>query len=128
MANEQVIVVDDDPTNVGLIKMLLEMDGFHVHACTTIDQAIQASAADTSAFIIDCYLARGVSGLDLLTAVRDGNTNANQDTIILMTSGDQRLEDPTMAAGATAFFLKPYSPSNLSTELTKLLNTGAHNG
>lgn len=128
MSKPNVIVVDDDVTNVGLIKMLLEMDGFQATTCDSIASAKDATRPDTDALIIDCYLSRGTNGLDLLTAVRGGHTAAPTDTIIIMTSGDHRLEDEAIEKGATLFMQKPYSPSKLSAALDTLLHEGDSNG
>ena len=42
----KTIVVDDDQTNVGLIKMLLELEGFSVISCTDMAQAVAAADSD----------------------------------------------------------------------------------
>lgn len=124
----KVIVVDDDPTNVGLIKMLLELDGFSITACTDIEEAKAAATEEVSAFIVDCNLARDENGIDLLRDVRGGKTAASEKTVVIMTSGDYRRDEESREAGADRFFLKPYSPGDLSSELSKLLARGTQNG
>lgn len=119
-----VIVVDDDQANITLIKMLLELDGFTVGAYATVDEAKSHAAVDTDAFVVDYYLARGASGLDLLHAVRNGETAAPAQTAFIMTSGDYRREDDALEAGADRFLFKPYPPETLGQEIEKLLNRG----
>lgn len=123
-----VIVVDDDITNVQLLQMLLEFEGFVVTACTTIDEALSASTADTDAYVIDWHLERNVSGLELLRAVRDGQANSAKDSIIIISSGDHRREDEALSAGANYFLLKPYPPDELAVTLKKLLGGGDGSG
>jgi len=123
----QIIVVDDDNTNSSLIKMLLELDGFSVEACEDQKKAENATSPNTKAFVIDCHLARGRSGLDLLRAIRAGETRAKKETAVVITSGDYRQEEESMQSGANLFMLKPYPPNSLSEVLTKLLNEGATN-
>ncbi len=120
----KIIVVDDDQTNVGLLKMLLELEGFEVVSCTDIPQAKTAAASDVKAFLVDCHLARGASGVDLLNDIRKGATDAPKDCVIVMASGDHRLEEPTKAAGANLFLLKPFPPHELSGYLNSLLGEG----
>jgi len=120
----QIIVVDDDNTNSSLIKMLLELDGFSVETCEDQSKAEKAAALDTKAFVIDCHLARGRSGLDLLRAVRAGETNAKKETAVIITSGDYRQEKESLESGANLFMLKPYPPNSLSETLTDLLAKG----
>lgn len=119
-----VIVVDDDPTNAGLLKMLLELDGFKVSSCTDFKEAKEATQSDTKAYVIDCNLARGASGIDILRAIRKSELKSLPTTIVIMTSGDYRLEKETLDAGANQFLLKPYSPDVLSKAITELLLPG----
>lgn len=118
-----IIVVDDDPTNAGLLKMLLELDGYSVSSCADIEQAIDAAKQETAAFVVDVNLARGANGLDLLKQVRQGETAAPSDTVVIMTSGDYRREEESITLGATRFLLKPYAPDVLSTALKELLTS-----
>lgn len=117
----KVLVVDDDLTNVGLTKMLLELDGFTVVACTTLSEVTEAIDENIEAFVIDINLARGESGLDLLHAIRREKTAVSPDTSVIVTSGDQRREADALEAGANRFLLKPYPPESLSKELTRLV-------
>ncbi len=123
----QIIVVDDDNTNSSLIKMLLELDGFRVESCEDQNRAEDVASPDTKAFVIDCHLARGRSGLDLLRAVRAGETKAKKETAVIITSGDYRQEKESMESGANLFLLKPYPPNHLSQVLTEILARGAAN-
>lgn len=108
--------------------MLLELDGFEVTSCADLQETAAATTTDTAAFVIDCNLARGASGIDILRAIRNNNTNAPANAIVIMTSGDFRLEDEAMAAGANHFLLKPYSPDVLSTTLKDMLASGGNRG
>lgn len=123
----QIIVVDDDNTNSSLIKMLLELDGFSVEACEDQEKAEANASSQTKAFVIDCHLARGRSGLDLLRAIRAGETNAVAETAVIITSGDVRREKESITLGADLFLLKPYPPNTLSEAITKILSKGANN-
>lgn len=117
----QIIVVDDDKTNSSLIKMLLELDGYRVSACEDQEKATAAANSETKVFVIDCHLARGRSGLDLLKAIRAGETDANEATAVIVTSGDYRREDESIELGANLFLLKPYPPDTLTQEINKVL-------
>jgi CheY-like chemotaxis protein len=117
-----VILVDDDRTNTTLIKMLLELDGFRVIACPGESQALDASSNGVDVFIIDCNLAQGEDGIELLRAIRSGRTPAAFDCPVVMTSGDDRRSGEAELAGATRFLLKPFSPNSLSELLHTLMS------
>ena len=63
--------------------------------------------------------------MDLLKAIRADNTAAPANTAVIVTSGDYRREDESMALGADHFLLKPYPPNTLSEIITKILSKGA---
>jgi DNA-binding response OmpR family regulator len=105
------------------MKILLEMDGFSVNICPDLNQARQLITADTDAFIIDCNLALGDNGIDMLREIRAGLTAVPSHTPIIMTSGDDRRESEAEESGATQFLLKPYSPNKLSEALTRLIGS-----
>ena len=116
-----VVVVDDDHSSAHLIKMLLELEGFAVKLCISTAEAIRATDAHVSAFVIDYYLADNQNGLVLVQAIRGGQTNAKTQTPIIIVSGDIRRERETVAAGANLFLQKPYSPYALSNHLRTLI-------
>ena len=119
-----IILVDDDRTNTTLIQMLLEMDGFAVVACPDIQKARLAAGNGADAFIIDCNLAHGDDGIELLKSIRVGSTEAEPDVPVIMTSGDDSRGSDANLAGATRFLVKPYSPGTLSAHLSELLGQG----
>lgn len=120
----RIILVDDDRTNTTLIGMLLEMDGFSVVACPDVERARRAAGAGVDAFIIDCNLAHGDDGIELLRSIRVGMSGVDPLVPVIMTSGDDSRSSAAVSAGATRFLVKPYSPGTLSTHLSELLGQG----
>jgi DNA-binding response OmpR family regulator len=122
--NAKIVIVDDDPTNTELARMLLELEGFIVITAATLTAAYAVAAPDIDAFIIDYHLARGEKGIDLLRDIRAGKTGAPHNCISIVSSGDYRSEPDAVEAGATLFLSKPYSIEILVTHLYKLLAEG----
>ena len=116
-----IIIVDDDYNNTKLMSMLLEMDGFKVTVSPNVQQAKNAAVSGVDALVIDVYLSPGVDGIVFLKQIRQGATAIPTDIPVIMTSGDDRKIEAAKEAGATDFLLKPFSPTDLSHELTKLL-------
>lgn len=116
-----IVIVDDDYNNTKLMSMLLEMDGFDVTISPDVKHARDAATSGIDAFVVDCYLTPGEDGIGFLREIRSGATAASPDTPVIMTSGDDRMFEASKEAGATNFLLKPFSPSELSSELSNLL-------
>jgi len=124
----QLIIVDDDPTNTALTKMVLELEGFNVVTTDTLAGAHAAATADIDAFVIDYHLTRGEKGIDLLRDIRAGKTDAPRDCISIISSGDNRRENDALAADATLFLCKPYTIGVLISHLQELLGDGGTDG
>lgn len=116
-----IALVDDDRSNTILIRKLLELDGFEVVVSPDVKRAQNADLKGIDAFVIDCNLAQGDDGIDLLVAIRNGKTAADSNVPVIVTSGDDRRLPEAELAGATRFLIKPYSPSALSAQLSELL-------
>jgi DNA-binding response OmpR family regulator len=112
-----VLVIDDDVAMTKLLKTLLEMDGFSVTTAARASDALEhANAKAPDLFLLDHHLP-DMDGLDLIKLLRDHPTFANIP--ILMMSG-RALETEAMAAGASAFVLKPYDTGELTGLMRRL--------
>lgn len=115
-ASWRVLIVDDDRTTTGLLKTLLELDGFMVRVVPDANACLgEASGFSPDAFLIDFHL-RDRDGTELVQTLR---TDDRYRTIpMVMISGADR-EEEAYQAGADRFVAKPFDPS----ELTELLVT-----
>lgn len=116
----RIMLIDDDRTTIGLLRTLLELDGFEVDLSPKGETALtQARKTGPDAFVIDLNLAdiRGTEVVRQLRADKQFSKSA-----IVMTSGLPRGDD-ALAAGADEFLLKPFDPSELVAALKRLLKT-----
>lgn len=105
----KILLAEDDLTMRGLLKTLLEIEGFDVLLSDASGDNIPELIKTTQPnFLLLDYHLRGVSGLDILRSIQ----NIAQLPIILMTSGEDR-RDQCLEAGADGFILKPYMPDEL---------------
>jgi len=115
---QKLMIVDDDRTTVGLLKTLLELDGFEVITVADSDSAIlEARNTKPDAFLVDYHLA-DKQGTDFVRRIR-GEAEFKV-TPIIMTSGLDRGPE-AMAAGANRFLIKPFDPGDLLSELKNLI-------
>ncbi len=113
-----VMIVDDDRTTVGLLKTLLQLDGFEVIVAPDSKTALgQAHALHPDAFLIDFHL-MDRDGTDLVKELRAAE--AFGDTPIIMASGAERKVE-ALDAGADFFLGKPFDPVELVDILNELL-------
>jgi CheY-like chemotaxis protein len=106
----KVLLAEDDPTMVSLLKTLLNMEGFEVVALdASSDVAAAVEHERPHALFMDVHLG-GQSGMLILEAIR--KNEKNQDVRIVMASG-MNMKDECMSRGADVFLLKPFMPDDL---------------
>ena len=106
----KILLAEDDPTMVSLLKTLLKMEGFDVVALAAdsdVPAAIQREQPD--ALFMDVHLGEQ-SGMQILESIRkrDGAGKLR----VVMTSG-LNVKDECMRRGADAFLMKPFMPDDL---------------
>jgi DNA-binding response OmpR family regulator len=102
-----VLVVDDNPRMVSLIKRWLARAGYQVIGVTTVQEALAALTANTIAWVITDLMMPTGDGMDILSFAR---THHPQAKIIIMTAfGSDATRQRAFARGAHAFLSKPFS-------------------
>jgi CheY-like chemotaxis protein len=107
MAGEVVLVVDDNPMNLKLVRFLLKRGGYDVREAADAEQAIAILADVVPAVILMDIQLPGMDGLELTRRLKlDERTRAVPIvavTAFAMAGDDQR----AFAAGCDAYVTKP---------------------
>lgn len=115
----KVLLVDNDPTMVSLLKILLELDGHAVVTCSAPVEVLPFIASQGPDLVLMDVFLTGGDGLEVLRRLR---TTAGMEALpVVMTSG-MELSAECEAAGATGFLLKPYTPDQLSELMRRSLD------
>jgi len=106
----KILLAEDDPTMISLLKTLLKMEGFDVLALevnSDVPAAVQREKPET--LFMDVHLGEQ-SGMAILEAIRKNKDLS--DVRIVMTSG-LNVKDECLRRGANAFLMKPFMPDDL---------------
>ena len=120
----QIMLIEDDPTMVQLLKLLLEMEGYSVSmfgdgTVETTMAAMHKNAPDLA--LLDINL-QYMNGLDLLKNMRQ-DPALNKIKVVMTSGYDAR--ETCLNTGANAFLLKPYMPDDLIEQIKKELTNSA---
>lgn len=106
----KVLLAEDDPTMVSLLKTLLSMEGFDV---LTLDEDADVmeivQREKPQAVFMDVNLG-GRNGMEILETIRSDQQMAT--VRVVMTSG-LNVRDECIRRGADVFLLKPFMPDDL---------------
>ena len=108
---QSVLVVDDAPDTLELIRRNLEAHGYVVHVASSVDGALRIlEDAPVDLVITDLKMPR-VSGLDLVRHVRENL----KDTEVMMITGYPTVESAVTAvkSGAQEYLSKPFTDEEL---------------
>ena len=110
----RVLIVDDEEsTRVLLARLLSKELNVEAQLAGTCEQALKLAGNYAYDAILLDLLMPGIGGLGVLAAVRAASPNASTPVIIVSVVSDQETMDRCMAAGASAYHLKPIRRAEL---------------
>lgn len=110
----RILVVEDQPELRRLICMSLEAPGHELHEAANGDLAA-ASIADLKphAVVLDVMMPGVLDGLALCRLIRANPETAGIRVVLLSARGQQDDRARGLEAGADAYLVKPFSPTEL---------------
>jgi CheY-like chemotaxis protein len=106
----KVLIAEDDPTMVSLLKTLLEMEGFEVMILTAdADVPGEVLREKPDVLLMDVHLGKQ-SGMEIVETIRSDPEVGH--VRVVMTSG-LNVKDECLKRGANHFLLKPFMPDDL---------------
>jgi CheY-like chemotaxis protein len=112
----KVMLAEDDPTMVSLLKTLLKMEGFEVVALASdanVPDSVVSEKPDV--LFMDVHIGQQ-NGMDIIESLRKNPETS--DLRVVMTSG-LNVKDECLRRGANHFLMKPFMPDDLISVLKK---------
>ena len=119
MSKTRIMVVDDELIIRESLAAWLERDGHHVEMAGSGEEALEKlAAAGFDLLLVDIKM-EGMSGLDLLKAVKDDDQDA---AVVMITAyGSISTAIDAMKHGATEYLLKPFDPEEIGILIEKII-------
>ena len=102
-----ILVVDDDDTIRALVAFALRRAGFDVLEAHTGEAGLELVASETVDLVVLDMTMPGMSGTDVVRALRSGPETANMPILLMTGSGDEDSVIEGLDAGADDFVPKP---------------------
>lgn len=111
---QDILVIDDDPMLLNIVKEMLERNGSTCTVCTTAKEVVKAMRNQNYDLLLSDIQMPGTNGFDLLTLLRNSNIgNSRTIPIIAMTARGDRDKEAFLNTGFTDCIYKPFSSSEL---------------
>jgi len=121
MARETVLVVDDSPSNLKLLRVILESEGYDVHTAGDAEEALRLVQTVRPRLIVTDIHLPGEGGLDLTRRIK--GEPLTRDVVVLAVTGCALKGDESRAraAGCDGYITKPFDIEALKRLIAGLL-------
>lgn len=118
-----VLVIDDDPLQLEVIREMLERNGVPCTACTTTAEVVREMRKKDYDMLLTDIQMPGTSGFALLELLRKSDIrNSRMIPVIAMTARGDNEKDSLLGSGFTGCIFKPFSTAELLKCLSSLQN------
>lgn len=118
----RVLVIEDSDSIARMIEALVAARGFEVRTAKTGAKGLEeAYVWKPNAVLLDINLRGSFDGLAVCERLRAEPTTKDTPIIVITAMNDEEVKRRAMAAGANAFYEKPFSPLALLKEMESLL-------
>jgi CheY-like chemotaxis protein len=121
MSSESILIVEDNPTNLKLLKVLLHRHGYQVESAVNAEEAVKVLKHFHPRLILMDLQLPGMDGLDL-TKILKQNPETHDIKILALTAyamkGD---EEKAMNAGCDGYITKPFDTRDLPIKIASYL-------
>ncbi len=120
-AGARVLVVDDEPDIVALVAYHLAKEGYRVSTASNGPDAIRTAMADVPSLVVLDLMLPGISGFEILEALRADDSTRNIAVLMLTARRDEADRIHGLTLGADDYLTKPFSPQELVLRVNAIL-------
>lgn len=117
----QILLIEDEANIAEALRFLLSRDGWQISVCGDGTEALRRLTDDLPDLIILDSMLPGLSGLEVLTALRQQPRTASLPVLMLTAKGQDRDREAATRAGATVFMTKPFDNTEIRATVRRLL-------
>lgn len=121
MANERILVVDDERDILELVQYNLQKEGFAVTCVASGEEAVSAAHARLPDLIVLDLMLPGVDGLEVCRQLRAESATRHIPIVMLTAKGGEADIVAGLELGAADYVTKPFSPRVLTARLRAVL-------
>jgi CheY-like chemotaxis protein len=116
----RVLVVEDSPTIVSVVKYFLELEGFEVLVAENGLLGLEMALREQPDVIVSDVNMPGMGGVAMVKALRDDARTSHVRILMLTSESSVESETEGLAAGADDYILKPVEPRRLAARVKAL--------
>lgn len=122
---QRVLVIDDDPDLLAVIRGLLEVDGFGVDIAPTGGEGLSKSTAAPPDLILLDLMMPGMNGIEVFKKLKANPKTASIPVIFLTAMQDKEFSKTALTLGADRYISKPCESEDLLSTIRETLGVTA---
>lgn len=121
MANERILIVDDEEDVLELVRYNLDKNGYKIDTATTGEQALAKAKTKLPDLIVLDLMLPGIDGLEVCKKLKNDVKTQNIPVIMLTAKGEETDIVTGLELGADDYVTKPFSPKVLVARIRRIL-------
>ncbi len=121
MADELILVVEDEEDIQELLEYTLARDGYRVDVTDRGEEALEMLLENRPALVVLDLMLPGLDGLEVCRRLKRSDATATIPVIILTAKGEEEDIVAGFEAGADDYVTKPFSPKVLTARVSAVL-------
>lgn len=116
---DHILVVDDEPTIITVLRERLTREGFAVRALASGEEALAQLESDPPQLVVLDVMLPGIDGFEVLRRVRAAG---HRVPVIMLTARDEDVDKIVgLELGADDYLVKPFNPRELTARIRAIL-------
>lgn len=121
MANEKLVVVDDEEDILELLRFNLEKEGYQVLCATSGEEALEIARSQIPNLIVLDLMLPGIDGLEVARKLKNDPDTMEIPIVMLTAKGEEADIVTGLELGADDYVTKPFSPRILAARVRAVL-------
>jgi len=122
MANEKILVVDDDPTVLKLLQLTLKSDGYNVVTAANGEEALEVANREEPDLIVSDIMMPQMDGVEFCWMIRENSKIPTVPFIFLTARSETEMELRGFRTGADDYIRKPFERKEFLFRVRSLLD------
>ena len=122
MANERILVVDDEEDVLELVRYNLDRNGYQTEIASSGEEALSKARKSLPDLIILDLMLPGIDGLEVCKKLKSDGKTEQIPVIMLTAKGDESDIVTGLELGAEDYVTKPFSPKILIARVRRILH------
>ncbi len=116
-----ILIGEDHPDTLHILKVILEHEGYQVDTAPDSETVLVKVVRNKPAMILLDMMLPKIGGVEVCRQLKQDPSTSRIPVIIVTAKSNQEARAGAVSAGAEAYLLKPFDPTDLVEKVSKVL-------